>query len=106
MKRRSINTQRREGKGEKNSNNKEAKPYYTNSTQLPVNYVNGLFEALKLQDDLQTRYTGGTVFHIFVGEKRLSVGLVNKKTFQNENYLIRKYAIKWLAKIEFDGLSG
>jgi ribonucleoside-triphosphate reductase len=45
-----------------------AKPYYTNSTQLPVNYTDDVFEALKLQDSLQTKYTGGTVFHIFIGE--------------------------------------
>jgi ribonucleoside-triphosphate reductase len=46
----------------------EKEPYYTNSTQLPVNYTDDLFEALKLQDPLQTRYTGGTVFHAFLGE--------------------------------------
>ncbi|MFY9324001.1 MAG: ribonucleoside triphosphate reductase [Syntrophomonadaceae bacterium] len=45
-----------------------AEPYYTNSTQLPVNYTDDLFKALNLQDDLQTRYTGGTVFHIYLGE--------------------------------------
>ena len=44
-------------------------PYYTNSTHLPVNYTDDAFEALKLQDELQTRYTGGTVLHLFVGEK-------------------------------------
>jgi len=44
-------------------------PYYTNSTQLPVGYTSDVFEALKLQDDLQCKYTGGTVFHIFLGEK-------------------------------------
>ena len=44
-------------------------PYYTNSTQLPVNYTTDLFEALELQDELQTQYTGGTVLHGFVGEK-------------------------------------
>ena len=44
-------------------------PFYTNSTQLPVNYTDDIFEALDLQDDLQTRYTGGTVFHIFLGEQ-------------------------------------
>lgn len=44
-------------------------PYYTNSTHLPVNYTDDLFEALKLQDDLQIRYTGGTVLHLFLGEK-------------------------------------
>ena len=43
--------------------------YYTNSTQLPVNYTDDLFEALRLQDPLQSRYTGGTVFHAFLGEK-------------------------------------
>jgi len=46
----------------------EREPYYTNSTQLPVNYTDDLFEALKLQDELQTKYTGGTVFHAFLGE--------------------------------------
>ncbi len=44
-------------------------PYYTNSTHLPVSYTDDAFEALKLQDELQTRYTGGTVLHLFVGEK-------------------------------------
>ncbi len=44
-------------------------PYYTNSSQLPVGYTDDVFEALKNQDDLQTKYTGGTVLHIFLGEK-------------------------------------
>lgn len=44
-------------------------PYYTNSTQLPVDYTDDLFKAIKLQDDLQTKYTGGTVLHGFIGEK-------------------------------------
>lgn len=44
-------------------------PYYTNSTHLPVNYSDDVFEVLELQDALQTRYTGGTVLHGFVGEK-------------------------------------
>jgi len=44
-------------------------PYYTNSTQLPVGFEGDLFDALSLQDPLQTRYTGGTVFHAFVGER-------------------------------------
>lgn len=48
-----------------------AKPYYTNSTQLPVSYTDDLFDALSLQDELQTKYTGGTVFHIFVGEQQI-----------------------------------
>ncbi len=43
-------------------------PYYTNSTQLPVNYTDDIFEALDLQDGLQTLYTGGTVLHGFLGE--------------------------------------
>ncbi|MDP2652875.1 MAG: ribonucleoside triphosphate reductase [Candidatus Omnitrophota bacterium] len=44
-------------------------PFYTNSTHLPVNYSDDIFEVLELQDKLQTRYTGGTVLHGFVGEK-------------------------------------
>src|SRR3989344_5297692 len=48
---------------------KLAEPYYTNSTHLPVNYTNDIFEALDLQDDLQTQYTGGTVLHGFLGER-------------------------------------
>jgi len=44
-------------------------PYYTNSTQLPVNYTDDAFEALALQDRLQTKYTGGTVLHLYMGER-------------------------------------
>ena len=44
-------------------------PYYTNSSQLPVNHTDDLFEALRLQDEMQVRYTGGTVFHAFLGER-------------------------------------
>ena len=44
-------------------------PFYTNSTQLPVNYTDDIFEALDLQDDIQTKYTGGTVFHTYAGER-------------------------------------
>lgn len=43
--------------------------YYTNSTQLPVDYTDDVFEVLDLQDNLQTKYTGGTVVHLFVGEE-------------------------------------
>lgn len=43
-------------------------PFYSNSTQLPVNYTDDVFRALDLQDELQTRYTGGTVHHVFLGE--------------------------------------
>jgi len=46
-----------------------AEPFYTNSSQLPVDYEGDLFEALEHQDKLQTLYTGGTVFHIFLGER-------------------------------------
>lgn len=49
------------------SNEKEA--CYTNSTQLPVNATDDLFEAIRLQDDLQTKYTGGTVLHAYLGER-------------------------------------
>ena len=48
---------------------KGAEPFYTNSSQLPVDYTGDLFEALEHQDRLQTLYTGGTVFHIFLGER-------------------------------------
>jgi ribonucleoside-triphosphate reductase len=44
-------------------------PYYTNSTQLPVGFTDDLFEALDLQDNLQSKYTGGTVMHAFLGER-------------------------------------
>ncbi|MCD6206025.1 MAG: ribonucleoside triphosphate reductase [Candidatus Marinimicrobia bacterium] len=43
--------------------------YYTNSSQLPVNYTDDIFESLDLQDELQTKYTGGTVLHLFMGER-------------------------------------
>ena len=46
-----------------------AKPFYTNSSQLPVNYTDDIFELLDNQDNLQTKYTGGTVVHIFAGER-------------------------------------
>jgi len=48
----------------------EKKPvFYTNSTQLPVDYTDDIFESLRLQDDIQAKYTGGTVLHLFIGEK-------------------------------------
>ena len=52
------------------ANKDGAEPFYTNSSQLPVNYTDDLFDALDRQDALQCSYTGGTVFHTFVGEKR------------------------------------
>jgi len=61
---------------------KGAAPYYTNSTQLPVNYTDDIYETLSLQDSLQTKYTGGTVLHIFLGELITDVstikGLIRK----------------------------
>lgn len=45
-----------------------AEPFYTNSSHLPVNYTDDIFETLELQDALQTKYTGGTVIHVFLGE--------------------------------------
>ncbi|MBS3809425.1 MAG: ribonucleoside triphosphate reductase [Desulfobacterales bacterium] len=59
-----------------------ADPFYTNSSQLPVNYTDDLFEALELQDELQTKYTGGTVFHIFLGEQM--------NNFDSARNLVRK----------------
>mgnify|MGYP000985112822 FL=1 len=47
----------------------DSNPYYTNSSQLPVGYTDDLFEALDLQEPLQCKYTGGTVFHAFLGER-------------------------------------
>ncbi|MFZ0611428.1 MAG: anaerobic ribonucleoside-triphosphate reductase, partial [Desulfobacterales bacterium] len=61
-----------------------AVPYYTNSTQLPVNYTDDLFETLRLQDDLQTRYTGGTVLHIYLAEQVTDTAVLKR--------LIRKIA--------------
>ncbi|MCP4748644.1 MAG: ribonucleoside triphosphate reductase [Desulfobacteraceae bacterium] len=48
---------------------KDDSPYYTNSTQLPVNYTDDLYKTLELQDQLQTKYTGGTVLHVFLGQQ-------------------------------------
>ena len=60
----------------------DSAPYYTNSTQLPVGYTDDLFEALDLQAPLQSRYTGGTVFHAFIGERlndpKLTASLVKR----------------------------
>lgn len=61
--------------------------YYTNSTQLPVGYTDDPFEALNLQDELQTRYTGGTVLHLYMNE-RISSGEACKRLVRKviENY--------------------
>ncbi len=56
---------------------KEGKdPFYTNSTHLPVNYTDDIFEALELQDRLQVKYTGGTVQHLFLGEEVTDIEIV------------------------------
>ena len=63
-----------------------AKPFYTNSTQLPVNYTDDIFELLDKQDELQTKYTGGTVVHIFAGERVYDTKVVKnlvKKVCEN-----------------------
>lgn len=60
-------------------------PYYTNSSQLPVNYTDDIFKALSLQDDIQCKYTGGTVMHLFLGEKISNISTVKsliKKIFE------------------------
>ena len=69
-------------------------PYYTNSSQLPVGYTADIFEALDMQDDLQTLYTSGTVFHAFLGEKlpdwKSAANLVRKIA---ENYRLPYYTL-------------
>ena len=69
-------------------------PYYTNSTQLPVEYTSDLFHALDLQEEIQTRYTGGTVFHCFLGESIEDPEACKKlvKTLA-ENYRVPYYTI-------------
>lgn len=51
------------------SGNIKGEPFYTNSTQLPVNFTDDIFEALDIQDEIQAKYTGGTVFHTYAGER-------------------------------------
>ena len=72
----------------------DSTPYYTNSTQLPVGYTDDLFEALDLQAPLQSRYTGGTVFHAFIGERlhdaKLTAALVKRIA---ENYRIPYFTL-------------
>ena len=68
--------------------------YYTNSSQLPVGYTDDIFDALDLQDNLQTRYTSGTVFHAFLGERlpnwQAAANLVRKIA---ENYKLPYYTL-------------
>lgn len=69
-------------------------PYYTNSSHLPVGYTSDLFSALDIQDELQTLYTSGTVFHAFLGE-RLSDWRMAAKLVQSiaENYRLPYYTL-------------
>jgi len=79
---------------EKQVRTNNTEPYYTNSTQLPVGYTEDIFTALDLQDNLQTLYTGGTVFHGFLGERIPSVESTKKmvKTIA-ENYNLPYYTL-------------
>ena len=76
------------------SNSMENTPYYTNSSHLPVSYTSDIFDALDVQDELQTLYTSGTVFHAFLGEKladwKVTANLVRKIA---ENYRLPYYTI-------------
>jgi len=69
-------------------------PYYTNSSHLPVGYTEDIFKALDVQDELQTLYTSGTVFHAFLGQKlenwQVTMNLVRKIA---ENYKLPYYTI-------------
>ena len=69
-------------------------PYYTNSSHLPVGYTEDIFDALDIQDELQTLYTSGTVFHAFLGEKlptwKAAADLVRKIA---ENYKLPYYTM-------------
>ncbi len=65
---------------------KGAKPFYTNSSHLPVQYTSDIIEAMDIQDSLQTKYTGGTVMHLFLGERiadASSVPALIKKICEN-----------------------
>ena len=74
--------------------NENGTPYYTNSSHLPVGYTEDIFSALDVQDDLQTLYTSGTVFHAFLGEKlpdwKAAAQLVHKIA---ENYKLPYYTL-------------
>ena len=74
--------------------NENGTPYYTNSSHLPVGYTEDIFSALDIQDELQTLYTSGTVFHAFLGEKlpswQAAAALVRKIA---ENYKLPYYTM-------------
>lgn len=74
--------------------NENGTPYYTNSSHLPVGYTEDIFDALDIQDELQTLYTSGTVFHAFLGEKlpdwKAAAALVKKIA---DNYKLPYYTL-------------
>ena len=80
--------------GIKTAGNAGDTPYYTNSSHLPVDYTSDIFDALDIQDELQTLYTSGTVFHAFLGEKlpdwKAAANLIRKIA---ENYKLPYYTL-------------
>jgi anaerobic ribonucleoside-triphosphate reductase len=76
---------------QKQINSNHAEPFYTNSSQLPVDFTGDLFDALEHQETLQSLYTGGTVFHIFLGERMQS--------WKSAAELIKKVA--WNSKLPY-----
>ena len=78
----------------KTAGNEGDTPYYTNSSHLPVDYTADIFDALDIQDELQTLYTSGTVFHAFLGEKlpdwKAAAALVRKIA---QNYRLPYYTL-------------
>jgi len=78
----------------KTAGSKGDTPYYTNSSHLPVDYTSDIFDALDIQDEMQTLYTSGTVFHAFLGEKlpswKAAAALVKKIA---ENYRLPYYTM-------------
>ena len=69
-------------------------PYYTNSSQLPVQFTKDIFEALDLQENLQTKYTGGTVLHGFLGERIWDIEMVKKLVRKiAENYALPYFTL-------------
>jgi len=59
-----------------------SEPFYTNSTHLPVNFTDDMFETLDLQDDLQTKYTGGTTIHLYAGERIHNIESIKNLVFK------------------------
>ena len=77
-----------------NNGGADVEPYYTNSTQLPGGYTTDVFEALDLQDSLQSKYTGGTVLHMFLGEEEPSPTATKKLVRKvAENYSLPYYTV-------------